>query len=503
MTLLVLSVINSNPNKNMKKLITLFVVSLSLASSLRAQVTHVGTESGTTGTYGSFFGYRAAKSNTGANNTAIGHETLKSNTTGYQNTAVGAFALTRNLTGIDNTAMGKNALFYNTSGWGNTALGNSALTNNTTGIQNTALGVYTLSANVAGNYNIAIGAWALNSNKASGNVAIGQNSLTNNTTGLDNVALGSLALHQNVSGSSNVAIGEGALMFNTTGKYNSALGGDAGPSVSTLNNTTALGYGAKPTASNEVRIGSASVTRIGGQVSWSTLSDGRFKKEVKDDVSGLEFISQLHPVSYSLDVKAYNTFLGVEANDEELPEARNASIRQTGFIAQEVAEVIKKTGYVFHGVEAPQNEKDHYSIRYAEFVVPLVKAVQELNTVAKEQQKTIEEQQRKIDLLLTLISNNGGIGDKESSSGTSILFQNFPNGFTNETVIEMVLAQQVRDAAIVIYDVTGKKVKSIPVHGRGKTSVKISANELIAGNYSYTLMVNNKVVDTKKFSLTK
>jgi uncharacterized protein YlxW (UPF0749 family) len=40
-------------------------------------------------------------------------------------------------------------------------------------------------------------------------------------------------------------------------------------------------------------------------------------------------------------------------------------------------------------VRAPQNEKDHYSLRYAEFVVPLVKAVQE-------QQKMIEQLQNKV-----------------------------------------------------------------------------------------------------------
>ena len=31
----------------------------------------------------------------------------------------------------------------------------------------------------------------------------------------------------------------------------------------------------------------------------------------------------------------------------------------------------------FSGVVAPKNEKDRYSIRYAEFVTPLIKAVQE------------------------------------------------------------------------------------------------------------------------------
>ena len=58
----------------------------------------------------------------------------------------------------------------------------------------------------------------------------------------------------------------------------------------------------------------------------------------------------------------------------------------------------KKLGFNFSGVDAPKNENDMYGLRYAEFVVPLVKAVQEqqqmieeLKTVNKNLQKQIDE----------------------------------------------------------------------------------------------------------------
>jgi hypothetical protein len=54
------------------------------------------------------------------------------------------------------------------------------------------------------------------------------------------------------------------------------------------------------------------------------------------------------------------------------------NIRFSGFIAQEVEAAAKEIGYNFSGVDAPKNEDDFYGLRYAEFVVPLVKAVQEL-----------------------------------------------------------------------------------------------------------------------------
>ena len=58
----------------------------------------------------------------------------------------------------------------------------------------------------------------------------------------------------------------------------------------------------------------------------------------------------------------------------------------------------------FDGVSAPENETDLYGIRYAEFVVPLVKAMQEqqemitqLKVTEEEQQEVIQEQQELID----------------------------------------------------------------------------------------------------------
>jgi trimeric autotransporter adhesin len=55
-------------------------------------------------------------------------------------------------------------------------------------------------------------------------------------------------------------------------------------------------------------------------------------------------------------------------------------ITQTGFIAQEVEAAAKKVNYDFNGVNVPKTSQELYSVSYAEFVVPLVKAVQELES---------------------------------------------------------------------------------------------------------------------------
>ena len=68
----------------------------------------------------------------------------------------------------------------------------------------------------------------------------------------------------------------------------------------------------------------------------------------------------------------------------------------TGFVAQEVEAAARAIGYDFSGVDAPQNPDGHYGLRYAEFVVPLVKAIQEQQAMIEEQQRSIEALQEEV-----------------------------------------------------------------------------------------------------------
>ena len=55
----------------------------------------------------------------------------------------------------------------------------------------------------------------------------------------------------------------------------------------------------------------------------------------------------------------------------------------TGFIAQEVEKAAHEVNYNFSGVGKPKDENGIYSLRYSEFVVPLVKAVQEQQKIIR------------------------------------------------------------------------------------------------------------------------
>jgi len=353
--------------------------------------------SNNTGNWNTALGYQTLLNNsTGEKNTANGTEALYSNTTGFENTANGYGSLYTNTTGEKNTANGAQALYSNSTGNFNTASGFLALYYNTIGYKNTSNGFGSLYYNVAGNNATAIGAYAMcysydssigftNYNVAVGyealrgsNTAIGYQTLLNNTSGSYNTANSYQALSSNTTGSYNTANGNQALTSNTTGNFNTAIGFSAFSTGSGYSNATALGYNAEPGASNTVRIGNNAVTSIGGYANWTNVSDGRFKKNVQENVIGLEFIKKLRPVTYQLDMNAIADF-NKTPDSLRLPESerlKEAEI-QSGFIAQEVEAAALSTGYDFHGVDKPQNDTSHYGLRYAEFVVPLVKAVQE------------------------------------------------------------------------------------------------------------------------------
>ncbi|HKR04273.1 MAG TPA: tail fiber domain-containing protein [Bacteroidia bacterium] len=529
--------------------------------------TFLGRYSGTTGAtggYNSSTGHSALDAlTTGYENTAHGAYALSGNTTGHENTGIGSYALFSNTIGMMNTATGAGALFSNTEGLYNCATGYRTLYLNIYGFENTASGNEALHDNVSGNRNTAIGVSALFHNNGSRNTACGALSLIENTTGESNTAIGANSLHDNQTGSDNTAAGENALSFNTTGYQNSAcgvqalfvnqegaantacgyqalalseasrntaVGNEAGADYGHSNyntfvgaycdantagfsNSAALGDGSVISASNQARIGDAGVNSIGGYAGWTTLpSDGRFKKNIREDVKGLDFIVKLRPVTYTLDVRGVNQYIGANETGKESIYDEKSRIRYTGFIAQEVEKAAKETGFDFSGVDAPKNDRDVYGLRYAEFVVPLVKAVQELSKENDDLKSEVRGQKAENEKLKNEINEiRTALGLQPKSSGilpitigrTSdfLLEQNSPNPFNTQTEIKFRLPATFNSAQLIITDVNGRQVrKDVLTYS---SSVIIKAAELAAGTYSYSLVIDGINMGTKQMILTK
>jgi hypothetical protein len=461
---------------------------------------------------------------TGANNTASGYQALFSNTSGTLNTASGVDALKGNTTGSRNTAIGERALYRNTSGFLNTASGSGALYNNTTGYRNTASGYDALFSNTTGYYNTASGLDALYSNTSGiQNTASGVDALKGNTTGSRNTASGYGALHINTTGNKNTAVGSMALRNNYTGSFNTAIGDSAGAiftsynstyvgykavaTVNGLTNVTVVGSQATATASNQVRIGNTAVTSIGGKVGWTTLSDGRYKKNIQADVPGLEFITKLRPVTYTLDIAAIDKASGItEQGGAEQVSARAAAakVKHTGFIAQEVEKAAEDLKYDFGGVDKPKNDRDYYGLRYAEFVVPLVKGMQEQQNEIVKQQQQIELQQQQIEDLKAMVTRLANGQVVSTNTLTSVyLEQNTPNPVSGTTTIRYHLPETSTSARLTLTNVKGQVVKTISLGNKGTGQVSLSTSSLAAGTYHYTLYVDGKQTDSKRLIVAR
>ena len=344
--------------------------------------------------YNALYNNQPTSTSNGIQNTAIGDYSLNKNTTGYNNTANGYQSLYLNTTGNNNSAFGNSALYSNTIGINNTAI-NSALINNTTGSNNTANGYYSLFLNSTGSQNTANGNYALYFNTTgNNNIAIGYNTLYNNSTGSDNTALGFDA------GYSSSSVNFNQCTF--IGEYSS-------PSVARTN-VTMLGYNvvnAQCTADNQVCIGNTSIAAGGLRAAvtgWTAYSDARFKANIKENVSGLDFILKLKPVTYNVRPKELHKIWGTPDSLVRKMDFTDAEKEtRIGFVAQDVEKAAKDCGFNFPGIDIPRNDKEVYTLRYVDFIMPMVKGMQEQQTIIENQNKKIDDLQKQIDELKALI----------------------------------------------------------------------------------------------------
>ncbi|MEM8525877.1 MAG: tail fiber domain-containing protein, partial [Bacteroidota bacterium] len=324
-----------------------------------------------------FIGYGA-----GGNTENVGECTFVGAYAGWDNNRTGGVGAFR---GANNTYLGFGAGGTNRNGSNNVGIGHDADfleagSGDSRNMRNVFIGNSTVinRANDA----VLIGYSSVIDNNASRTVAIG--------SGVDAAGQGSVAVGYltNLEPAADDAVCIGSLA-DVQALQAIALGSNT---LVSGTNSTAIGYQSSVTANNEIYLGNSSIASIGGVVNWTATSDGRFKKNVQENVIGLDFINRLRPVTYNYDAKKLHTQKGFETETLARALTEKEQICYSGFIAQEVEAAAKKINYDFSGVDTPQNEEDIYGLRYAEFVVPLVKAVQELSAENEAKDELIAQQ---------------------------------------------------------------------------------------------------------------
>jgi hypothetical protein len=192
--------------------------------------------------------------------------------------------------------------------------------------------------------------------------------------------------------------------------------------------------------------------------------------------NSMALINQLRPVKYNLKAE-----LGIDGKEREV---------DFGLIAQEVESVIPEA--------VSENSEGVKGINYREISVLLIDAV-------KSQQKEIELLKEEI----ASITDGSKKSLEENTSLNSIknevtlLHQNIPNPFNENTEINYFIPDGSQSALLFVFNMQGELIKQSELFGMGEGSYILNGSELQPGMYIYSLVIDDKEIDSKRMILTE
>ena len=218
-------------------------------------------------------------------------------------------------------------------------------------------------------------------------------------------------------------------------------------------------------------------------------SDIRLKENVtplrsaSSELTTLNQVLNMNVVQYNYKDHISINMTNVSDTDESTSKKNN--LLHFGLIAQELQEIYPN---LIH-----EGQDGYLGINYVEMVPVLIRAIQELKEEIDELKGTGTA--RKSPTVSTTSVDN-------AKGNNNMLYQNTPNPAKNQTIIRYQLAEDAQDAAICIFDMTGKQVKKFPISS-GTNNVVINGYELGQGMFLYSLIVNGQEIDTKKMIISK
>ncbi len=247
-------------------------------------------------------------------------------------------------------------------------------------------------------------------------------------------------------------------------------------------------------------------------------SDSTLKKDMTSFNDGIKVIRGLKPINYK-----YNGVGGLDT--------RNSYI---GLKAQNLASVapyaVKKS--VIKKSDKDGDTSTVLSIYEQAVLYTAINAIKDVDSAVTENHNTetvkIEKQQQVIDSLKTALQSmqtclnqicsqssnpniqggiNGNISNTQevslSNADAPLLYQNIPNPFSTSTKINYYLPEGTLGATVIFYDNYGNQLKEVQLSQTGNGTINLNPENLANGVYSYSLVVNGKVIDTKRMILQK
>lgn len=236
--------------------------------------------------------------------------------------------------------------------------------------------------------------------------------------------------------------------------------------------------------------------------SW-VPSDENLKSGIRNTGNSLEKIMQLEPKMYEYKSKEFS-FLN-------LPKGN-----QYGFLAQDLKKVVPelvKESKIQNTDSESVEEYDLHTVNYDGLIPILTGAIKEQQEIIEQQKslilansQQIEQQKSEMEELKNLVysfTNSKGENIQTAVVETARLGQNMPNPSDDATRIPFFIPSKSQKASINIYNINGQLLKTISINSFGEGFIELQTGELSNGYYTYTLEVDNRLVDTKKMNIIK
>jgi len=252
-----------------------------------------------------------------------------------------------------------------------------------------------------------------------------------------------------------------------------------------------------------VGIGTAAPTEalhVNGNIKYTGAllsSDKKLKSNITPYTRGLEALMDITPVTYE-----YNGKGGTTRGDAHV-----------GLVAQELQNVAPELVEKFIHTEMSEatmtkeheviSEANYLQIRDNEVKYLLINAV-------KEQQNKIETLEQELaemkEMIRTVLDGQNTEINQQNinlDGRGAYLEQNQPNPFNANTLIKYNVPAEVKNAVVNIFDENGRLIHSERVAQKGEGQLNIKAGTITAGTYSYSLVVDGNIVDTKRMVIVK
>lgn len=123
------------------------------------------------------------------------------------------------------------------------------------------------------------------------------------------------------------------------------------------------------------------------------------------------------------------------------------------------------------------------------------------NEQLKQELKTVQNRLDELESLVRQLSQK--IEEEDDDDLRPALHQNTPNPFHQSSTIQYYVPSQASSASLSIFDGQGNELKHLVIYQMGAGAINLQAHSLKPGLYTYTLVVNGQVIDTKRMLITE